>query len=380
MVSPVLVAPVATEPAVRFNHAQTELLWRSESDAPAPVKIAIVGDRLNAPAALKRVKGEHLLYEGDFRNAKQLLAAMGRKLSGGRRPEGRSLLEAFRAERLARLREHEALSRIVVKLDPKYGLPQLKNSPDVAEACNALWGPVSLSTVVPLKALIGMLGAAEWYRKGLSVRGLPGKLHPRYGVFLPTRSEYVDLLLEAPLPEGKRVFDLGTGTGVLSFLLLERGAAHAIGTDLDPRAVECARENAQRLKLGARFEAQERSLFPPGRADLIITNPPWIPEPPKNRIDRAVFDENSAFLEGFLDGLAAHLNPGGEGWLLMSNLAELLGLRAAGSLSERIASAGFDVKWMKTTQARHPRAKDQDDPLHAARSREVTALYCLTPR
>lgn len=369
----------APEQEVRFTHEAVEVLWRSESDEPPPAKLGHAGDRLNAQAALKRVKGEHLLYEGDFRNAKQLLAAMGRKVNGGRRPENRSALEEFRAERAARLREHETLSRIVVKLDPKYRLAELKNAPDVAEACTALWGPVTLPTIVPLKALIGMLGAAEWHRKGLTVRGLPGKLHPRYGVFLPTRSEYVDLLLDAPDPEGKRVFDLGTGTGVLSFLLLQRGAAKAVGTDIDPRAIACAVENAQRLGFASRFEAKELTLFPEGRADLVVSNPPWIPEPPKNRIDRAVFDEGNAFLEGFLSGLAAHLSPGGEGWLLMSNLAELLGLRAAGFLAERIVAAGFEVKWQKSTPAKHPKAHDPDDPLHAARSREITTLFCLVP-
>ncbi len=367
-------------PETRFTHDSVELLWRSESEAPPPAKLSRVGDRLNAQAALKRVKGEHLLYEGDFRNAKQLLAAMGRKLNGGRRPEHRSALEEFRAERAARLREHETLSRIVVRLDPKYQLAQLKNSPDVVEACTALWGPVAVPTLVPLKALIGMLGAAEWYRKGLAVRGLRGKLHPRYGVFLPTRSEYVDLLLEAPAPEGKRVFDIGTGTGVLSFLLLERGAAHAVGTDLDPRSIECALDNAQRMNLSARFEVVEKNLFPEGRADLVVTNPPWIPEPPKNRIDRAVFDEGNAFLEGFLSQLAEHLTPGGEGWLLMSNLAQLLGLRSDTYLAERISASGFDVKWTKSTQARHPKAKDPEDPLYAARSQEITTLYCLAQR
>ena len=370
----------AAEPEVRFAHGSLDVLWRSESDAPAPGKLTTVDDRLNAEAAIKRVKGAHLLYEGDFRNAKQLLAAMGRRLGKGRRPEGRTLLEEFRAERAARLREHETLSRIVVMLDAKYRLAQLKNAPDVAEACTALWGPATQPTVIPLKALIGMLGAAEWARKGLQVPGLPGKLYPRYGVFLPTRSEYVDLVLEAPRPEGKRVFDIGTGTGVLSFLLLSRGATRAIGTDTDPRAVACALDNADRLGLSARFEAREQALFPDGRADLVVTNPPWIPEPPKNRIDRAVFDEDSAFLEGFLRGLPAHLTPEGEGWLVMSNLAELLGLRSATSLAERFDAAGLEVKWTKSAGARHPRSKDAADPLHAARSKELTTLYCLGVR
>lgn len=368
----------ALEPEVRFSYESNPLIWRSESDAPAPERLSRVDDRLTAEEALQRVKkGEHLLYEGDFRNAKQLLAAMGRRLDRGRRPQGLSLREQFRNERLARLREHDTLSRIVVLLDPGYQLAGLKHAPDVASACAALWGPVAASTVVPLKALIGMLGAAEWYRKGLQVRGLPGRLHPHYGVFLPTRSEYVDLLLEAPSPQGKRVFDIGTGTGVLSFLLLERGAVSATGTDLDPRSVACARENAERLGLAGRFEAVEQDLFPDGVAQLVISNPPWIPEPPKNRIDRAVFDENHRFLEAFLAGLPGHLAPGGEGWLLMSNLAELLELRPADYLPGKIAAAGLHVKWKHSTAARHPKAKDAGDPLHAARSKEITTLYCL---
>lgn len=365
------------EPDVRFHLGSSEVSWRSESDAPAPARLTTVDDRLNAEAAIKRAKGSHLLYAGDFRNARQLLAAMARRLGKGRRPEHRSALEEFRAERNARLREHETLSRIVVMLDESYRLPQLKHAPDVAEACAAVWGPASRSTVVPLKALIGMLGAAEWTRKGLAVRGLSKKLHPHYGVFLPTRAEYVDLLLEAPAPDGQRVFDIGTGTGVLSFLLLERGAASAVGTDVDPRAVACAAENAQRLGFSGKFEVRAQDLFPEGRADLVITNPPWIPEAPKNRIDRAVFDENNGFLEGFLRGLPAHVTPGGEGWLVMSNLAELLGLRAPGYLAEKIAAAGLTVKWTRSTAARHPRAQDPSDPLHAARSKEITTLSCL---
>ena len=44
-----------------------------------------------------------------------------------------------------------------------------------------------------------------------------------------------------------------------------------------------------------------------------------------------------------------------------------------------IAAAGLHVKWKKTTPARHPKADDANDPLHAARSKEVTTLYCLGP-
>ncbi|WPB78283.1 class I SAM-dependent methyltransferase [Archangium violaceum] len=352
--------------------------WRSESGEPAPSRLSPVDDRLTADTALKRVRrGEYLLYTGDFHNAKQLLGAMGRRLPPPRAE--RSPLESFRAERRARQLEHETLSRIVVALDRSYRL-ELKRAPDVAEACRQVWGePDADRTMVSLKTLLGMLGAAEWRRKGLDVPGLQGKLHPHYGVYLPTRTDYVELLNSVTEVRGKKVFDVGTGTGVLSFLLLQRGAASATATDIDSRAVACARENAERLGLSKRFEVMEGDLFPPGKADLIVSNPPWLPEPPKNRVDRAVFDEENRFLRGFLEGLAAHLNPGGEGLLLLSDLAVLLELRAADWLEQELARCGLAVKWKRSAPARHSKAKDKSDPLHAARSREVTTLYCLVP-
>jgi SAM-dependent methyltransferase len=343
--------------------------WHSESGEPAPARLSPVDDRLNANAALQRVRrGEYLLYTGDFHNAKQLLGAIGRRLSSP--PPARSLLEAFRAERRSRQLEHETLSRIVVALDRSYRLG-LARAPDVAEACRQVWGePETDTTVVPLKQLLGMLGAAEWRRKGLAVPGLTD---------LPTRTDYAELLLSVPNVKGKRVFDVGTGTGVLSFLLLQRGAASVVATDCDVRAVHCARENANQLGLSPRFRVVEADLFPEGRADLVVSNPPWIPEPPKNRVDRAVFDEDSRFLQRFLEGLTAHLEPGGEGLLILSNLAVLLGLRPQGWLEEQLARCGLTVKWTRATPARHSKAKDRSDPLHAARSREVTTLYCLHP-
>jgi methylase of polypeptide subunit release factors len=189
----------------------------------------------------------------------------------------------------------------------------------------------------------------------------------------------VELVQHIPDVAGKRVFDVGTGTGVLSFLLLQRGARSAVGSDIEPRAVACASENAERLGLAARFEAIETDLFPPGKAELVISNPPWIPEPPKNRLDRAVFDPGSDFLRRFIEGLSEHLDPAGTGLLLLSDLAVRLGLRPAAWLDEELTRSGLEVKWKRSTTARHTKAQDPSDPLHDVRSREVTTLYALAP-
>ena len=82
-------------------------------------------------------------------------------------------------------------------------------------------------------------------------------------------------------------------------------------------------------------------------------------------------------LRGFLAGLGAHLLPGGEGWLVLSDLAEHLGLRTRAELLALIDAAGLAVVDRADTRPRHPKATDEDDPLHAARAAEVTSLWRL---
>lgn len=354
----------------------TPFTWRTESETPAPEKLSPVDDSLKADDALRRVrKGEFLLYQGDFHNARQLLGAMGRRLSTPR--HGGAPIDAFRAERKARAIEHDTLGRIVVELNGSYAL-SLKRAPDVSVACKQAWGKAAdARTIVPLKTLLGLMGAAEWRRKGLDVPGLPKKLTPHYGVYLPTRTDYVELVGRLGDVKGTTCFDIGTGTGVLGFLLLQKGAASVIATDVEPRAVACAEENARFLKMADRFTVEQRSLFPDGRADLVICNPPWVPEPPKNRIDRAVFDEGSKMLTGFLEGLPKHLAPQGRGALVLSNFAQLLGLREPDFLESEFERCGLKVIQRFEMTAKHGKAKDKNEPLHAARSQELTTLYIL---
>jgi methylase of polypeptide subunit release factors len=207
------------------------------------------------------------------------------------------------------------------------------------------------------------------------------------------RGEYVALVAKAPLPvvEGPgtsptplTAFDIGVGTGVLSAVLARRGVAHVVGTDQDPRALACALENLTRLGVGGSADAPvqllQTDLFPPGRAGLIVCNPPWLPARAGSPIERAVYDEGNAMLLGFLNGLAAHLVPGGEGWLILSDLAEHLGLRSRDFLLSSIGAAGLSVVGRLDTVPVHGKVQDAMDPLHAARSREITSLWRLQAR
>jgi methylase of polypeptide subunit release factors len=312
---------------------------------------------------------------------------MGRRLEPKPRRGGRPLplKEAFLAERRQKREEHERLTMLLVPVEPGPAGPvvPLANAPPVAEAVTeALGAAVTGPGVLPLRDLLGMIGAHEWRRKGVEVRALGGHLRTRYGVFAPVRSEHVELVAEAvrrwPVT-GKRALDVGTGTGVLA-LVLARGGANVVATDLLPEAVACARENAERLGLAKRVEVVQADLFPSGKFDLVVCNPPWVPHEAFTALDRAVYDPGGAFLARFLGGLREHLAPGGEAWLILSDLAVLLGLRAPGELEAQLEAAGLDVAGGIEAAPAHPRSKDAADPLHAARAREVTALRRLRPR
>lgn len=356
--------------------------WHSENGAPAPERIEIIDDAITADQALRQLRaGTALLWRGDYPGARQLLAAIGRRLDRRRAPTHQDIARLFTAHRAQRAERARLLGGVLVELAPGHRL-DLRRAPDVREACREAYGEWEEPTLLALSELLGVLSAHQWQQKGVWIPALEAHIHPRHSVFSPVRAEYVDLVAEAPLPAadgGLTAFDLGTGTGVLAAVLARRGVERVIASDLNPRAVQCARENAERLGLGERIEVLEADLFPEGRADLIVCNPPWLPGAASSRLELGVYDDDSAMLRGFLAGVEEHLTPGGEAWLVISNLAEHLQLRAPGELAGLIADAGLEVIGHLSTEARHPRAKDPKDLLHAARSREVTTLWRLRP-
>jgi methylase of polypeptide subunit release factors len=236
-----------------------------------------------------------------------------------------------------------------------------------------------------------MTSTHEWRKKGVEVPALGNppehtlyeRIHPHYGVFSPVRGEYVGLVAKAPLPVSAAskatlvAWDIGTGTGVLAAMLARRGLQHIVATDQDPRALACARDNLARLGVAQQVQVLQADLFPPGKAHLIVCNPPWLPARAGSPIERAVYDEGSQMLLGFLNGLRTHLAKGGEGWLVLSDMAEHLGLRARAELLAAFDAAGLKVVARLQTKPQHPKVQDASDPLHVARSREITSLWRL---
>lgn len=370
------------------NEAPRQARWRSERNVPPPARIIIADDATPADHAYGlAAQGTGLLWRGDFQNARQMLKALAARVDRGTRRPARaaagSPIDDFNRVRQARSQRARTLGMLLVPLDADYAIP-LRRAPDLRLACAEAWEPPGTEpSVVSLRELLGVVGAHEWRRRGVEVAALAARIHPHYGVFAPIRSEYVDLVANAPLPAALAghdvAFDVGTGTGVLAALLARRGVERVVATDNSARALACARENIQRLGLERRVHVEQADLFPEGRAALVVCNPPWVPARAASLLEQGIYDENSAMLKGFLRGLAAHLVAGGEGWLVMSDLAEHLGLRTGEELASWVAAAGLRVVGRDSARPRHPKAADPDDPLHAARSAEVVSLWRLVP-
>lgn len=363
------------------NGLERSARWRSENNAPLPKDIHIIGDDITADVAYKRAStGEYLLWRGDFNNARQLLTAIARRAEPKPRKPSSSAAENFHLHRQDQARRARTLGMLLVELDADYVL-DYGRAPDVHLAAAEVYGEASTPSLLSLRELSSLVGAHEWRRKGVHIPALDATIEPHFGVFSPLRGEYVQLVADEPLPAGTTTaFDIGTGTGVLAAVLAKRGVANVVATDKDPRAIACAQINMERLGFKGQVDVRLTDIFPTGRASLVVCNPPWIPTKPTSGIEHAIYDPGSRMLRAFLDRLGKHLEPGGEAWLVISDLAELLGLATREDLLTAIERAGLEVLGRTDTSPTHSRASDVDDLFHAARSRETTSLWRLASR
>jgi release factor glutamine methyltransferase len=141
---------------------------------------------------------------------------------------------------------------------------------------------------------------------------------------------------------GKRVADVGTGTGILALAAARAGASRVVALDINPAAVGTAQRNAASNNFGDRMIALESDLLaalPPQPAfEVIISSPPSFPGEPRDVADRAWHagpdyrDIADLFTQAKL-----RLAPGGVMYLLLSSDSDLTRVGAL------ISAAGFQA-------------------------------------
>lgn len=360
---------------------QQSLLWQSAHGWKPPGRIELADDTWRADRAYRAIsQGTGLLWQGDWHQAKQMLTAIKRRVTAKSQSfDNIDLPARFHRIRLQRSQAARQSGLLLIEVKPGFQI-ELPRAPADHEALELAYGQRLRDQhfVVPLSELTGVISAFEWHRKGLPVAALGHNIYPRWGVFAPTRHEYLDLVMQAKLPDPCfTAVDVGTGTGVLSMLLAKRGVNRIIGTDTNPAAIACAQDNISRANLQHQIEIANIDLMPEGRFDLIVCNPPWLPGVATGPLEAAVYDPQHRMLRGFLEQASGHLQPHGQAWLILSDLADHLKLRHRADLLTWIEAAGLVVANRLDIQPGHRKLENTKDPLNKCRQAEVTSLWQL---
>ncbi|MGM0572184.1 MAG: methyltransferase [Bacteroidota bacterium] len=186
---------------------------------------------------------------------------------------------------------------------------------------------------ITMTDLLGLNGARQWFEKGIQYPVLSHKIHPFYGVYFPTRYDHL-YLFDDWLREKKstclQAIDIGCGCGVLSFILMKHGISPIHATDINPNAVYGLNHELLHLNgISSEFihvkEADFAGDIQPAANDLVVFNPPWIPEPPKKSLDTACYFQNG-FFERFFDHMYKACAPGTTIILIFSNFSLASGI------------------------------------------------------
>lgn len=192
------------------------------------------------------------------------------------------------------------------------------------------------------KPVAKIIGRKEFY--GREFNTTTDTLDPR-----PDSETLIEAVLQQNENDKPLILDLGTGTGCLVLTLLaEIPHARAIAVDQSKETLNIAKDNAWLIGVEDRIVFAQSDWFKDvvGKFDIIISNPPYIPEEDIAGLSREVrlFDPMAA-LTGGADGLDPYriiipqmvnfLKPGG-------HVAFEVGQGQAPDVAEMLVSCGFD--------------------------------------
>lgn len=243
---------------------------------------------------------------------------------------------------------HRRLHRLFV-LARGESLLGVQDAPETPGLQDWLQKPVGDTVfLMPVRRFQRVITDIRRAREGIAMDALGGTITILPHVYVPS-DRSVPRMIErfAPLMRDKAVLDMGTGTGVLALIAARLGAARVVATDVNPKAVENARLNAERLGLSGRVEVRgPGDLFETVRGerfDVILFNAPWILGEPVTLYDAAIYDPGYRVIDGFLRDAPGHLAEGGTILLQYSNISQRRGDSSLDRLHDTVAGHGLRI-------------------------------------
>ncbi|MGI9527660.1 MAG: methyltransferase [Weeksellaceae bacterium] len=279
--------------------------------------------------------GSMILITQFYSNGLDLLSTLEKRL------RQRFSTGSFLDQRSFRDMYHKLSNRVLIEIKD-YKL-NVKKAPDIG------WLEILYSDqkefYLTYPQVQGLNSSWQWYKNGILVPVLRNKLHPYYGTYFPTRFDHLFLFdnwLKKYNGAKKFAYDIGIGSGILTFILVKHGFQKVMGTDTNPNAIVGLLDFMGETKLSRKIDLDHGDLF--GKFDketeLIVFNPPWLPTPenPEN-LDEAIYYTNDLF-ERFFHESKKRLSADGKLVLLFSNLAEITNLTTEHPIKRELEEGG----------------------------------------
>ena len=319
------------------------------------------------------LEGESVVIRDAYPTGLKILSHLRERVFGS----GEMDRDNFRAYRNQRAEYRDASSRLLVPV--RDNRIALKKAPAIGWL-DELYPDVG-DFLLSYPQIQGLNSSWQWFLKGVRFPVLRHEIYPWYGTYFPTRFDHLHLFdkwLKQYSGSKSRVMDVGTGCGVLAFMMVEQGFEHVLATDINPNAVMTVRENARHRGVADRIDAGVADMFGGcGRKwDVIVCNPPWLPDlsekaeqvaqpdEPKETgqaeqmdqpdqtdqpeagpglMDRAIYYEPD-FFDRLFSGTARHLEEDGRLVILFSNLGRAEGVQVRHPIEEELENNRRFVK------------------------------------
>lgn len=268
----------------------------------------------------RMIAGEYVLVEEYYSNGLEVLSELKKNLL--RKHKDKS----FQGQRDYRSTFRKASHRLLLKVKDNKLI--VKKAPHIGWL-ELLYADVS-EFYVSFPEVQGMNSSWQWYQKGIEVKTLDITLHPFYGTYFPTRFDHLKLFdkwLKKYEGPKDNVIEIGVGSGVLSFQLIQNGFENIFASDTNKNAIIGVKEECKRLAYEDNLTLNHGDLFEncDVKADVIVFNPPWLLAKHKleEGIDKAIYYEDELFPR-FFEQAQKHLKPEGKIVLIFSNLAQVV--------------------------------------------------------